>query len=144
MLVRLAKQIAQRELKVVQTKLNRAESELSIQTDDRAMSPGNVLSLEVERAHITELFVSIGERNVYSEKVAGRAIGDAREDLAAVGKSLADQLLVPMSVGQGGVFTRLPATRHTTTNIATIQQFLDAAIETNDIGRKVFEINITV
>ena len=144
MLVRLAKQIAQRELKVVQTKLNRAESELSIQTDDRAMSPGNVLSLEVERAHITELFVSIGERNVSSEKVAGRAIGDAREDLAAVGKSLADQLLVPMSVGQGGVFTRLPATRHTTTNIATIQQFLDAAIETNDIGRKVFEINITV
>jgi len=53
LLVRLAKQIAQRELKVVQTELNRAESELSIQTDDRAMSPGNVLSLEVERAHIT-------------------------------------------------------------------------------------------
>ena len=128
----------------MQTKLNRAESELSIQTEDRAMSPGNVLSLEMERAHITELFVSIGERNVSSEKVAGRAIGDAREDLAAVGKSLADQKLVPMSVGQGGVFTRLPATRHTTTNIATIQQFLDAAIETNDIGRKVFEINITV
>lgn len=148
LLVQLPEQIARRELNVVRKKLNWAESELEIETCDRALSPGNVVNLEVERAEITELFLSIGERNVRSEKVAARAIEDAREYLAAgeaaVGKFLADQLLVPLAIGRGGVFTTLPATRHTTTNIATIQQFLDVAIETRDVGRKVLEIKVNV
>jgi RNA 3'-terminal phosphate cyclase (ATP) len=146
LVVKLAENIARRELKQVHRKLNWSEDELTVATDDRAVSPGNVVMLEVEREQVTELFTGFGARDVASEKVANQAIEEAKEYLAvgeaAVGKHLADQLLLPMAMGEGGAFTTLPLTRHTTTNIDIIRQFLAVKIETREIGRKVHEVRV--
>ena len=64
--------------------------------------------------------------------VAQNAAAQAKRYLdsnAAVGEHLADQLLLPLAVGEGGVFTTTPLTGHSTTNIEVIRKFIDVAIE---------------
>lgn len=45
-----------------------------------------------------------------------------------VGRHLADQLLLPLAMGQGGTFRTLARTAHTTTNVAVIGRFLDVTV----------------
>lgn len=47
---------------------------------------------------------------------------------AVVGEHLADQLVAPMVLAKGGVFTTLAPSRHTRTNIDIIAQFLSTRI----------------
>ena len=67
-----------------------------------------------------------------AEVVADRTVDETRRYLAAnvaVGEHLADQLLVPMVLTKGGVFTTLPLSRHSQTNIDTIGRFIPARID---------------
>jgi RNA 3'-terminal phosphate cyclase (ATP) len=128
----LPRHIAERELRVVQHRLGWDSSQLEVEVIDDGRGPGNVVTLEIESAHVTEVFTGFGERNVAAEAVAGQAVDDARHYLAAnvpVGRHLADQLLVPMALARGGAFRTLAPTRHTTTNIDVIHQFTDVRIE---------------
>jgi RNA 3'-terminal phosphate cyclase (ATP) len=64
---------------------------------------------------VTEVFTGFGARGVAVEAVADQAVQAARRYLAseaAVGEYLADQLLVPMALAGGGLFTTLPPSRH--------------------------------
>ncbi|MGC6427736.1 MAG: RNA 3'-terminal phosphate cyclase [Akkermansiaceae bacterium] len=47
---------------------------------------------------------------------------------AVVGRSLADQLLLPMALAGGGSFISMAPTNHFTTNWETICQFLPATL----------------
>lgn len=121
--------IARRELRMVQDKLGWPEETLeTVELDgDAARGPGNVLLLEVESEHVTEVFTGFGEPNVRAETVALRAIDELREYLAVqapVGPHLADQLLVPLALAGGGAFQTGALTRHATTNMAVIADFL--------------------
>lgn len=122
----LPRRIAERELAVVEKMLGWNRSWLSAESVPSA-GPGNVLLLEVECENVTEVFTGFGERSVRAEVVAERAVAQASRYLAAgvaAGEHLADQLLVPLALIKGGVFTTLPLSRHAQTNIDTIGKFL--------------------
>ena len=126
----LACNIAERELAVIGKKLSWDLSFLTVEVVS-SRGPGNVVLLEVESEHVTELFTGFGERNVRAEAVAEQAASEARRYLAsdaAVGEHLADQLLLPLTFAKGGVFTTLPLSRHARTNIDTIARFLSTNI----------------
>ncbi len=137
--------IAERELRVVQKNLNWEEEDLKTIIITDSPGPGNILTLVVESDHITEVFTGFGERGVSSERVAKRTIKPVREYLgsgAAVGRYLADQLLVPMAIAGGGSFRTLSPSKHTTTNIEIIREFLDVTISINEINQNLFDIVI--
>jgi RNA 3'-terminal phosphate cyclase (ATP) len=130
-LARLPTHVAEREHAIVRERLGWSAAECEVR-EVRAGGPANVLLLEVERAEGRELITSLGEKGLRAETVAQRACADVAAFLKAgvpVGEHLADQLLLPMAVAGGGRFRTTPLSLHATTNIATIQAFLDVAIE---------------
>jgi len=93
----------------------------------RAPGPGQCLWVRVACARAVELFSAIPERGESPKDVAHRLVADVRAWLQAdvpVGEHLADQLLLPMALGQGGTFVTSEPTEHSRTNAAVIQQFL--------------------
>jgi RNA 3'-terminal phosphate cyclase (ATP) len=95
------------------------------------VGPGNALVAEVEHEHVTEIFTGIGERGVRAETVAARVAAEVKRYLATevpVGEHLADQLLLPMALGEGGEFRTLAPSGHTKTQAEIIGVFLDAKI----------------
>ncbi len=110
-------EIAQREIAVVG--YGEAQSVKSI-------GPGNVLMLEAECEHVTEVVTGFGQRGVRAETLAAAAVEEMQRYLAssgAAGAHLADQLLLPMAVGGGGRFTAAEVSLHTRTNAEVIRQF---------------------
>jgi len=130
-LARLPTHVAEREHGIVRERLGWSAAECEVR-EVRAGGPANVLLLEVERAEGRELITCLGEKGLRAETVAQRACDDLAAFLKAgvpVGEHLADQLLLPMAVAGGGRFRTTPLSLHATTNIATIQAFLDVAID---------------
>lgn len=135
--------IVERELKTIKHALGWKQSELRAGDLTGARGPGNVIQLEVECEHVTEVFTAIGEKNRRAERVAQDAAEEAKRWIEAhvpVGEHLADQLILPMAIAGGGAFRTLPLSQHATTQIALVQRLLGSKIttETGDDG------NVTV
>jgi RNA 3'-terminal phosphate cyclase (ATP) len=132
LLVRLSQRVGQRELDFVRNNMaDWGSGELRLDITDNASSPGNALTIQVECEHITETFVAIGTKGLAAEKVAETAVGYASryiESTAAVGEFLADQILIPMAMAGGGVYTADLISTHTETNISVIKKFLDVDV----------------
>ncbi|HMY72691.1 MAG TPA: RNA 3'-terminal phosphate cyclase, partial [Blastocatellia bacterium] len=144
-LCHLARNIADRELNIVQKKLSWPKKWHKVETPANSIAPGNFVSLEIECDHVTEVFTGFGERTVAAEAVADQAALAARRYLAsdaAVGEYLADQLLLPMALGGGGSFTTLPPSRHTLTNIEIIRKFLPVEIACEQTAHRVWKISV--
>lgn len=144
-LCHLPRNIAERELNIVQKKLSWPKKWHAVETPDNSIAPGNFISLEIECEHVTEVFTGFGERNVSAESVADQAALAARRYLAseaAVGEYLADQLLLPMALAGRGSFTTLPPSRHTMTNLEIIRKFLDIPINAEQISNRVWKIEV--
>lgn len=140
----LPESIAVRELKVVEKQLG--WEDLSVVTIPHSQGPGNVLTLTLESRNITEVFTGFGVRGVSAEKVAKRCIGRVKSYLKAdvpVGPFLSDQLLIPMAMAGAGRFLTQPLSRHTTTNIEVIRQFIDVDISYREIENLRWEVRIT-
>jgi RNA 3'-terminal phosphate cyclase (ATP) len=123
--------IAKRELEKVEQRLGWAAEELQIRQLPDEWGPGNVLMLEIESEHVTEVFTGFGMKGVSAESVANEAIQAAREYIAAVaavGPFLADQLLLPLALAGSGSFTTQMLTKHGQTNIEIIKRFLPVQI----------------
>jgi len=138
--------IAHRELKVISEKMQWDRNCLKAVEVEKSQGPGNILTIEIESEHITEVFTGFGEKGVAAEKVANRTVRNVKEYLAfdvPVGKYLADQLLVPMTMSGGGKFRTLLLTRHTKTNIEIIKNFLDYDITLKQFDRHQWEIDIS-
>jgi len=137
--------IATRELEVVAAKLGWEQSALQLETIEGSRGPGNVLLIEVESDHVTELVTSFGEKGVRAEQVATQAVEQVRRYLAAgvpVGEHLADQLLLPLAMAGGGGFRTLSLSRHATTQIETLRRFLGVAVQTEELGRDDVRVRI--
>ncbi len=120
--------IAERELGVIGRKLGLPAKALVAEEIETSRGPGNVVVIEVESEHVTEIFTGFGERGVPAETVAQRAAQQARKYLSddiPVGEHLADQLLIPLALAGGGAFRTRELSRHAETNIEVIQRFLD-------------------
>jgi len=110
-----------------------------------AHGPGNVVEVEIEAAGITERFTAFGRAGASAERVAEELIGEVRDHLALgvpVGCHLADQLLLLLGlsawlpggagVARGGAFRTGPLSRHATTHIEVLRQFLGVRIDVEE------------
>ena len=146
MVAQIPRNVADRELKVVQENLSWNRDELALDEVKNSRGPGNVLTLTIASEQVTEVFTGFGERGVMAENVARSAVKAAREYLASpapVGRYLADQLLLLLALAGGGKFRTLPPTRHTSTNIEVIQRFLELKVSVIKHERNVWEIIIS-
>jgi RNA 3'-terminal phosphate cyclase (ATP) len=141
----LPRRIAERELAVVQESLGLAADDLEVVELAHGQGPGNVLSIQIEMEHHTEVFTGFGEHGVRAEAVAAGAIEAARAYLASgepVGEHLADQLLIPLAMSGGGRFRTGPASRHLTTNVDVVQRFLPGALACAEYAPRRWEVRV--
>lgn len=147
----LKRNIAERELKTVLGTLNLAPEQGEIKHVD-GPGPGNALTLFVEHANVTEVFIGLGQHGVKAEAIGKQvaqqvqdylSVRDASGVAPAVGEHLADQLLLPMALFKGGVFTTTDITQHTRTNTDIIKRFLDVDISLTQTGRKCWTVEVT-
>lgn len=134
---RLPRTIAERELRVIEAELGWDPAELTVEEVAGARGPGNVVLIELESEHVTEVLTGFGSRGVPAETVAREAVEQARRYLsseAPVGEHLADQLLIPVALAGGGTFRTTGISRHTSTNIDVIKAFLELDIATVQSG----------
>src|SRR4051812_48722480 len=116
----IPRHVAERELAVVRERLGWVPEECEVVELPEAYGSGNIITLEVESEHVTEVFTGVGTRGVRAEAVAATAADGAARYLAAgvpVGDCLADQLLLPLALAGGGSYRTPSLTRHTATNI---------------------------
>jgi RNA 3'-terminal phosphate cyclase (ATP) len=145
LLAHLAEHIAYRELKVITTSLNYSPEQLHFQLNVPAYGPGNIVSIYVQSESVTEVFSAFGQRGLPAEAVAQKVVNEVRHYLqsgAAVGKNLADQLLIPIALaGQGAFLTQKPSL-HTITNMAVIRQFMNREFKTRQLSPETWLISL--
>jgi RNA 3'-terminal phosphate cyclase (ATP) len=125
--------VAQRELEIVGKMLNWPGEQLHVRGLANDVGPGNALTITVEHDAVTEVFTGFGEKGVAAEQVAKGAAERARAYLAApvaVGRHLADQLLLPMALAGGGEFTTLPVSAHFQSHALIVEAFLGCRVST--------------
>jgi RNA 3'-terminal phosphate cyclase (ATP) len=131
--------IAERELARVAERLEWPRQELVARTEKRADGVGNVVLLALVFENVSEVAIAFGRTGVPAETVADEAV-EAVQDYpggrAPVGKHMADQLLLPMTLGAGGQFVTARPSSHTLTNIQVIRHFLDAHIEAVELDER--------
>jgi RNA 3'-terminal phosphate cyclase (ATP) len=130
----LPQHVAEREIRVLGSKLGWRKELLRIEPVPDPAGPGNVILVEIECEHVAEVFCAFGQRGVKAEKVAGQAAEQALGYLgsdAPVGEHLADQLLLPLALAGEGSFVTSAISRHAETNIEIIRKFLDVGISTS-------------
>jgi RNA 3'-terminal phosphate cyclase (ATP) len=141
----LPRSIAERELAVIGRQMGWSEAWLHVESMHNSPGPGNIVTIEIECEHVTEVFTGFGARGVSAEAVAEHAVQEARRYLAAdvvAGVHLADQLLVPLTLAGGGSFTTLPLSPHALTNIGIIQQFLTVGIEARPRTARTWQVTV--
>jgi RNA 3'-terminal phosphate cyclase (ATP) len=145
LLANLPAHIGERELKKALSMLNWDAVAGEVVNAADALGPGNVLLVEVESEHVTEMFTGFGEAGVPAEMVAAHAAEEARRYLAAgvpVGIRLADQLLPLMAIGRGGAFRTMSLSRHALTNIDIVKRFIDVRVDVSDEGRDAVRVTV--
>jgi len=138
--------IAQREVQTIAAELGWDEPSLQAHTLTGSIGPGNAVSITIESEHITEVFTAFGARGVRAEDVAKQVASEAKRYLdsgAAVGEHLADQLLLPMAIGEGGAFTTPPLSGHTATNMEIIRRFVEVTFDAEEAGEGVIRLGVT-
>ena len=126
--------VAEREMKVLARALAHLPIEAATARVESA-GPGNVVSVSVCSAALTETFTGFGDVGVRAETVAHRLAGSVLHYLehdVPVGEHLADQILVASALAGSGTFRTLRPSLHTQTNAEVISMFLGARIDVGD------------
>lgn len=137
--------IADRELRVARDRLGLGKDEIERVDHPEELGPGNVVFVVHRFANLTAVFSGFGDRGARAEEVAEQAIGPSLrylESKGAVDEHLADQLLVPMAMGRGGVFTTSEPSSHFETQIETLRTFLDGEVEVDTADEKTWTITM--
>lgn len=137
--------IAARELEIVRKRLGWPRAcleQVEIESDTHT---GNVLLLEIEHEHVTEIVTAFGRQGVPAERVAGGAAREMKRYLKSkvpVGEHLADQLMLPMALAGGGSFTTTRLSSHAATNLEVIRAFLDVEFDVTPLAPGVLRLAI--
>lgn len=145
----LPRHIAERELSIAHAMLGLRPDALDLEEVEEPAGPGNAVMIEVESERVTEVFTGFGRKGVPAEQVARGAARRALRYLEAdvpVGPHLADQLLVPLAAGAGGVYRTVRPSSHTETNVRVIRAFQAGEVSLQSIGRDGdrWEVAVTV
>jgi len=131
--------IARRECDTIARKSGWKESCFNVEQITDAIGPGNVVLVELQFEHVTEVFAGFGQKGVKAEYVASRVWSEVRSYLKSgvpIGPHLADQLLLPLGVaasqGRQSQFRTTTLTGHSTTHIDILQKFLEVEIRVED------------
>jgi RNA 3'-terminal phosphate cyclase (ATP) len=127
----LPRDIAEREIASARKDIDWSEDAFVIEQLPSDQGPGNILLLEAEFAHHTEVTCGFGQLGVSAQSIgrntASRMAGYIRSG-AFAGPYLADQLLLPMALAGGGAFTTVKPSQHALTAANIIRRFLDRRI----------------
>jgi RNA 3'-terminal phosphate cyclase (ATP) len=137
--------IADRELRVAKDRLSLGKDEIERIDHPEELGPGNVVYVVHRFANVSAVFSGFGDRGARAEEVAEQAIGPSLrylESKGAVDEHLADQLLVPMAMGRGGVFTTSEPSSHFETQIETLRTFLGGEVEVDTADEKTWTITM--
>ena len=135
--------IADRELEVLNNKLSLTQRK---RLNFQGISQGNTAFVVLNYEHHQQVFSALGEMKKSAEKVAHDLAKDVQSYLAVdavVDEYLADQLLLPLALGQGGEFTAQGISEHTKTQADMIQKFLDCEIDFEPI-HKIYKVSVKV
>nr|WP_276517952.1 RNA 3'-terminal phosphate cyclase [Acinetobacter dispersus] len=137
-------QIAQRELATLNKRLNLDTQQ---QFHLNGISQGNTMYVKVAYMHHIQLFTALGEMRKSAEQIANHLAEQVKQYIksnAAIDEYLADQLLLPLALGQGGEFTALCISEHTRTQAAMIEKFIDCEIEFIELDKTLFQVTVKV
>jgi len=145
LLAHLPEHIAYRELRVIAASLGYVPHQLHYLPVEAAYGPGNVILISVQSESLTEVFSAFGRHGLPAEQVAANVADEVKSYLqsgAAVGKHLADQLLIPLALaGQGAFITQQPSL-HTLTNMAVIRQFMQVEFSCAQVSDGAWKISL--
>jgi len=133
------------EFNVVRKRLDWLDLEVRVENADEAICPGNVIMVTTRREHATELTTGFGRLGARAAKVgeeAAREMNHYLESGAAIGRRLADQIMLPLALAGGGRFTTQPLSNHARTQAATIAHFLPVTVEVDEKDRHLHEVTI--
>lgn len=137
-------QIAQRELATLNKRL---KLDTQQQFHLNGISQGNTVYVKVEYQHHIQLFTALGEMRKSAEQIANHLAEQVKQYLesnASVDEYLADQLLLPLALGQGGEFTAQCISEHTRTQAVMIEKFIDCGIEFIKLDQNLFQVTVKV
>ena len=127
----LPRVIAEREIARLAHRLGWESSAFSCEEREDSAGPGNVVLVELQAEHVTEVFTGFGEKNVRAETVADRVADEVVAHVASgvpVGQHLADQLVLLLALARGGSFLTSEPTMHTRTQLAVVERFLGPVV----------------
>lgn len=93
----------------------------------------------------SEMASACGEIGLTADRIGSRVGKSVKHFLssnAAVGRYLADQLLLPMALAGGGSFTTMIPDDHVLTNLAVIEKFLPLKWSVEDLDRGLRKISL--
>ena len=137
--------IGQKEVNTALRRLNWDDVEATVERADNAVCPGNVILVTARMKDTVEVTVGFGRYGARASKVgneAGVAMKNFIDSGAAVGRRLADQIILPLALAGGGRFTTLPLSKHTATQIAVMGKFLAVEVEITEQDRSRVEVAI--
>jgi RNA 3'-terminal phosphate cyclase (ATP) len=135
--------VAMREIEAAQAVLGWDRGCFRPEVIKGAHGPGNVVTIDVEAEHLTEVFTGFGERGVRAEVVGERVAREALAYLEAgvpVGEHLADQLVLPLALAGCGSFRTLEPSSHTRTHAALIEQILGVRVRLEQVAEKAWHV----
>ncbi|WP_426266892.1 RNA 3'-terminal phosphate cyclase [Sphingomonas sp. LHG3443-2] len=124
-------EIAARELEAAEKVLGWSLGGESIRKLPDRAGPGNILLLEAQFEHVTEVVSGFGKLGVSAQTVGEQAAKRMAGYIASnafAGPYLADQLLLPMALAGGGSFTTVKPSLHARTAAGVIEMFLPLSI----------------
>lgn len=137
-------QIAQRELATLNKRL---KLDTQQQFHLNGISQGNTVYVKVEHQHHIQLFTALGEMRKSAEQIANHLAEQVKQYLesnASVDEYLADQLLLPLALGQGGEFTAQCISEHTRTQATMIEKFINCEIKFIELNQNLFQVTVKV
>lgn len=142
--------VAEREKSTILALTNMKEADIHIEQVKQTLGPGNCLFIEAAYDNLTEVFTGFGEKHVSAEKVAKNAVKQYHDYLVRdvpVGEYLADQLMLPLGIAawQGAgtsEFVTGHLSRHSTTHIDILREFLEIEIQTEKLDRSRTSVKI--
>ncbi|PRD23939.1 UNVERIFIED_CONTAM: rtcA [Trichonephila clavipes] len=137
-------QIAQRELATLNKRL---KLDTQQQFHLNGISQGNTAYVKVEHQQHIQLFTALGEMRKSAEQIANHLAEQVKQYIksnAAIDEYLADQLLLPLALGQGGEFTAQCISEHSRTQATMIEKFIDCKIEFIELAKTLFQVKVNV
>jgi len=128
---RLPRHIAEREVETIRRRLSLDEKCFQVEEVRDSSGPGNIVTIELESEHVTEVFTAFGKIGRPAETVARDALRQYKRHMKAsapVGEYLSDQVLLPLALAGSGSFRTAGLSQHLRTHIELIAKFLDVPV----------------